>query len=397
MLLRRLLLGREQRSLSLQARARCGNAPTTCELGLVLERAERRPHRRLRRLCLRLCQRGDGMRVADLAPEPQRPHAAELPQHSSAVGTGEARWLAVALALRVRSLVDRRDADLALELVSRLARRRIVRKHGLAHQSREQRPELARRRDVVHGHLGERARRHARHRRVAGSCTTAIPPRSLTAHSPAVPSSSAPERTTPTTRGPKASAAERKSGSTAGRVRFSRGPRTSRTLPWSSSPASTSMCRSGTQTCTTPGWRAIPFRAATTRSAATRARISGRRLEASGRRWMTTQTAALRSAGSPATTAETASTPPAEAPRRMRSWPGIEVHRRKCSAATTSPRASALAYAGHLRTPYACSCRGPRSRPSSARAAVTREVIERGGDCGRTSSWRVDRLAPWRR
>src|SRR5829696_158798 len=40
---------------------------------------------------------------------------------------------------------------------------------------------------------------------------------------------------------------------------------------------------------------------------------------------MTTHTAASRSAGSPATAAETASTPPAEAPRRMRSWPGIDV------------------------------------------------------------------------
>ena len=41
-----------------------------------------------------------------------------------------------------------------------------------------------------------------------GSCTTAAPPRRLIAHSPAAPSSCMPDRTTPVTRGPYATAAD---------------------------------------------------------------------------------------------------------------------------------------------------------------------------------------------
>ena len=62
-----------------------------------------------------------------------------------------------------------------------------------------------------------------------GSCTIVVPPRSLIAINPAVPSSSWPVSTTPTTAGPYASAAERNSGSIAGRARFSCGPWDSRT------------------------------------------------------------------------------------------------------------------------------------------------------------------------
>jgi len=50
----------------------------------------------------------------------------------------------------------------------------------------------------------------------AGSCTTAVPPHILMPRRPAVPSSSPPESTTPMTRGPNASAAERKTRSEAG-------------------------------------------------------------------------------------------------------------------------------------------------------------------------------------
>ena len=56
----------------------------------------------------------------------------------------------------------------------------------------------------------------------AGSCTSARPPVFLIAQRPAVPSSSMPERTTPMTRGPNATDAERNSASTEGRCRFSR-------------------------------------------------------------------------------------------------------------------------------------------------------------------------------
>ena len=63
----------------------------------------------------------------------------------------------------------------------------------------------------------------------AGSCTSARPPLFLIAHRPAVPSSSMPERTTPIARGPNATEAERNSASTDGRCRFSRGPRVTRT------------------------------------------------------------------------------------------------------------------------------------------------------------------------
>src|SRR5262245_55546641 len=48
---------------------------------------------------------------------------------------------------------------------------------------------------------------------------------------PAQPASNAPDNTTPITRGPNASAADRNNGSTAGRVRFSRGPRESTVRP----------------------------------------------------------------------------------------------------------------------------------------------------------------------
>src|SRR5206468_3485376 len=56
----------------------------------------------------------------------------------------------------------------------------------------------------------------------AGSWTIVTPPIALTRRRPAVPSSCAPVRTTPATRGPYTRAAERKSGSIAGRQRFSR-------------------------------------------------------------------------------------------------------------------------------------------------------------------------------
>ena len=62
----------------------------------------------------------------------------------------------------------------------------------------------------------------------------ASPPRRWTARSPAVPSSRAPVRTTPTARAPCATAAARNSASTAGRRRFSFGPRVERTRPSSS-------------------------------------------------------------------------------------------------------------------------------------------------------------------
>ncbi|MNT18456.1 hypothetical protein D3C72_1536680 [compost metagenome] len=61
----------------------------------------------------------------------------------------------------------------------------------------------------------------------AGSCTMANPPQAFTAFRPAAPSSRWPVRTTPTTRCPYCSAAERNSGSAAGRVKFSFGPRVS--------------------------------------------------------------------------------------------------------------------------------------------------------------------------
>lgn len=85
---------------------------------------------------------------------------------------------------------------------------------------------------ALRGMLGNRAS--------SGSCTTAMPPARLMASSPAVPSSSAPVRTTPATRGPYAAAAERNSGLMAGRVRFSRGP--AERWTW---PARTIMWRSG--------------------------------------------------------------------------------------------------------------------------------------------------------
>jgi len=74
----------------------------------------------------------------------------------------------------------------------------------------------------------------------AGSCTMPMPPLSLIATNPADPSFNWPVRTIPTTRRPKAAAAERKSGSIAGLLKFSFGPRSS--LMRSSS---TIMCRSG--------------------------------------------------------------------------------------------------------------------------------------------------------
>src|SRR5205807_211512 len=54
-----------------------------------------------------------------------------------------------------------------------------------------------------------------------------------------------------------------------------------------------------------------------------RLRISGSRLGTSGGKWITTKTAAGRSAGKPPTSAETASTPPVEAPTTMTSCPDI--------------------------------------------------------------------------
>ena len=62
-----------------------------------------------------------------------------------------------------------------------------------------------------------------------------MPPQRFTAESPAVPSSRWPVRTTPITLGPWATAAERKSASTAGRCRFSRAPRVRRNIPSRSS------------------------------------------------------------------------------------------------------------------------------------------------------------------
>ena len=69
----------------------------------------------------------------------------------------------------------------------------------------------------------------------SGSWTMAIPPRRTIALNPRAPSSSAPERMTPMTPGPRDRAAVRNRGSTAGRNRFSRGPRTTRSplLPMS--------------------------------------------------------------------------------------------------------------------------------------------------------------------
>ena len=61
-----------------------------------------------------------------------------------------------------------------------------------------------------------------------GSWTSDAPPVALIAASPAVPSSSDPERTTPMTRAPCARAALRNRGSTAGRCPFSCGPFTER-------------------------------------------------------------------------------------------------------------------------------------------------------------------------
>src|SRR3982750_1031183 len=54
-----------------------------------------------------------------------------------------------------------------------------------------------------------------------GCWTIATPPRCFIAHRPAAPSSSEPDRTIPTTRGPNADAAERNSTSTDGRNLFS--------------------------------------------------------------------------------------------------------------------------------------------------------------------------------
>src|SRR5256885_352394 len=67
------------------------------------------------------------------------------------------------------------------------------------------------------------------HNASSGSCTTATPPRCLTAMRPAVPSSSAPESTTPITRAPWKRAAVRNRASTAGRCRPSRALRVRRT------------------------------------------------------------------------------------------------------------------------------------------------------------------------
>src|SRR5436190_20393516 len=102
--------------------------------------------------------------MADFAPEAQRPLAAQLPQHAAAVGAGEARRVTVALASRMRRLVDRGDADLARELVRWLLSHRYLGGRGLARQAPEQRPDLARRCDVIHRDFGERTRGHARHR-----------------------------------------------------------------------------------------------------------------------------------------------------------------------------------------------------------------------------------------
>ena len=85
-----------------------------------------------------------------------------------------------------------------------------------------------------------------------------------------MPSSSVPERTTPTTRGPYAAAAVRKSGSTAGRAPFSRGPRSSRTVP-----RFTSRWNPGGATYTRPGSMGAPSRGCAAGSAPRRLRMSG--------------------------------------------------------------------------------------------------------------------------
>ena len=222
MLLRRLFLDRElfgehRRARSIGrsrhggARARpCPRAP---------EARPTSPPRRARSAippARRRNARGQPRTGSGPAPRRSRPTA------RPAFRSRESARLAVALGALVVVVVDRDDPELAIELIGgvavpgelglarlagRPARARDVRAVDRASPQRQS-GRLRLRPARLAGMLGTAAS--------SGSCTTAMPPRSFTVQSPAVPSSSAPERITPMTRGPKASAAERKSGSTAG-------------------------------------------------------------------------------------------------------------------------------------------------------------------------------------
>lgn len=79
-------------------------------------------------------------------------------------------------------------------------------------------------------------------------------------------------------------AADRNSGSTAGRCPFSRGPRANRARP-----PQTSRCRSGGATRNAPGSRGCPSMACAADSGPARSRIIGRRLGAAGATCSTAQ------------------------------------------------------------------------------------------------------------
>src|SRR5258705_864883 len=108
------------------------------------------------------------MRVTHLAPEADRSLAARVPQHASAFRTGKARWLAVALRTLVVVVVDRDDAELAIELIGLVAAprerfRSRLRAHRFARETSEQRTEHLHSGYVVHLDFGQRTRGHARY------------------------------------------------------------------------------------------------------------------------------------------------------------------------------------------------------------------------------------------
>src|SRR4051812_12081145 len=143
----------------------------------------------------------------------------------------------------------------------------------------------------------------------AGSCVIVIPPALRTATVPAAPSSSVPDSSTDTTRGPCACAAVRSSGSMAGRDPFSRAPTESR-----SRPSSTRRWLPGGATDTVPGSSGVPSSANRERRRPPRpSRVGSSEDECSGM-WITTQTAAGRPPGSARTIVTSGISAPADPP-----------------------------------------------------------------------------------
>src|SRR4051794_15395251 len=66
-----------------------GRGAPARQLHAILERTERRPHRRLDALGLRFGERGGRVRMTDLTAEADRPLAGHVPQHSAALRAGE--------------------------------------------------------------------------------------------------------------------------------------------------------------------------------------------------------------------------------------------------------------------------------------------------------------------